>query len=50
MNDRVIQVVGGLIFVYMAWVLTTLSSSIQADRAIIYTLVDRVSALEERSK
>ena len=50
MNDRVLQVIGGVMFVYMAWVLTTLSNSIQADRAVIYTLVDRVSTLEGKNE
>ena len=50
MSDRAIQAFGAILMVYMAWVLSSLMGSLQYERTVIVDLVDRVSALEERSK
>lgn len=48
MNDRAAQIVAGVVFMYMAWILTSVVQTLHTDRAVIYSLVDRVSALEEK--
>ena len=46
MNDRAAQAVIGIVFVYMAWVLTALIDNVQYERSVLVELVQRVATLE----
>ena len=50
MTERMAQAAVGIVFVYMAWVLTSLIDNIQYERTVLFELVQRVTTLEEKAK
>jgi hypothetical protein len=44
------QIVMSIFIVYMAWMLTSLVDAMHEDRKILFTIVERVTVLEETLK